>query len=387
VLADDADVTQSKAYFKAGAAAYEMGDYLAAIQALQAAYKLTPLPAIAFSLAQASRRQYFVSHDPEHLRAAIELFRTYLRQGTSKGRRADAADALGQLEPLAAANASVAGNAADAGFARPERTRLLISGSTPRATVSLDGNAAAAAPLIAQVAPGTHQLRVVADGFFPYERSVQAVAGELVPVEVTLRERPATVVVRATPGANLYVDGSFVQYVETGKRLTLPSGSHAFTFTKNGYRVQAVSTQLEPGATRSIDANLHQTPQRTAAIVLLAVSGATLGAGALLTGLAIDRENAASKILEHRSMRNITSSEFSAYRDAVSERGRLRALAIGSFVGSAAALVTGLFLYAVDQPDPREQPMGAKRPSSDVRVGWRGPWPGHARAVEMRLTF
>ena len=66
VRAAESDLDRAKESFKAGATAYAAGDYLAAIQALDAAYQLTPLPAIAFSLAQAHRRQYFVDHEREH---------------------------------------------------------------------------------------------------------------------------------------------------------------------------------------------------------------------------------------------------------------------------------------------------------------------------------
>src|SRR6187399_1040248 len=86
-------MSDAKNFFKAGAAAYTAGDYLAAIQALDAAYRLTPLPGVAFSLAQAERRQYFVSREPAHLVRAIELYRVYLKQVASGGRRADATDA------------------------------------------------------------------------------------------------------------------------------------------------------------------------------------------------------------------------------------------------------------------------------------------------------
>ena len=58
---------EARQYFDAGAAAYAAGDYQAAIQAFDAAYALKPLPEIAFSLAQAERRQYFASHDAAHL--------------------------------------------------------------------------------------------------------------------------------------------------------------------------------------------------------------------------------------------------------------------------------------------------------------------------------
>src|SRR3954454_18903721 len=80
------DLERAKESFKAGATAYAAGDYLAAIQALDAAYQLEPLPAIAFSLGQAHRRQYFVDHDPEHLDRSIALFRQYVELAPSGSR-------------------------------------------------------------------------------------------------------------------------------------------------------------------------------------------------------------------------------------------------------------------------------------------------------------
>src|SRR6476469_3016727 len=74
------DIERAKASFKAGANAYAAGDYLAAIQALEAAYEISPLPAIAFSLAQAERKQYFVNEERAHLERAIALFRRYLQE-------------------------------------------------------------------------------------------------------------------------------------------------------------------------------------------------------------------------------------------------------------------------------------------------------------------
>ena len=118
---DAAEVERAKESFKAGAAAYAAGEYLAAIQALDAAYTLTPLPAIAFSLAQAERKQYFVEHQREHLERAILLFRRYVEQVPSGGRRADALEALSQLEPLSLAQA-----AANKAAATPANSELLM---------------------------------------------------------------------------------------------------------------------------------------------------------------------------------------------------------------------------------------------------------------------
>ena len=167
------DLERAKDSFKAGATAYAAGEYLAAIQAFEAAYALTPLPPIAFSLGQAERRQYFASHERPHLDWAIALFRRYIEQVQTGGRRADALDALSQLEPLAAIKAGDSAAAVEA--ARP--TRLLLTCEAPGAELSLDGGPAAPSPLIREVPPGPHQLAVSAPGFFPVTREVTAVAG------------------------------------------------------------------------------------------------------------------------------------------------------------------------------------------------------------------
>jgi hypothetical protein len=351
VAAGDAELAQSKVYFKAGAAAYEMGDYLAAIQALDAAYRLTPLAAIAFSLAQAERRQYFVSHDRVHLERSIELFRSYLQQTASGGRRADATDALAQLEPLALSSASAPAANGDATPQSAQRTRLLISCEAPHATIALDGAAPAASPLIAQVTPGPHRVLAAAAGYFPSDRMVDALAGELVPVELTLREQPAVVSVASKPDADVHVDGVFVANVGASKQLEFASGTHLFSFSRNGYEVEAVEAQLQPGATRKISANLNQTGQRSTALALFVASGASLAGGLVLGGYAIARENDAKAILQQSTMGNISPEQRDEYDDALRDRDVFRIASIVSLATSAAALITGVCLFVFDAPD------------------------------------
>jgi hypothetical protein len=163
-------VERAKTSFKAGATAYAAGEYLAAIQALDAAYALTPIPAIAFSLAQAERRQYFVAHERAHLDRAVMLFRRYVDQVPSGGRRADALDALSQLEPLAATLPSSGTPAAPAESNDVRRTRLMITSEAPGASISIDGGPPAPSPLIREVSPGKHQVEVTAEGFYPDRR-------------------------------------------------------------------------------------------------------------------------------------------------------------------------------------------------------------------------
>ncbi|HKP61052.1 MAG TPA: PEGA domain-containing protein [Polyangiales bacterium] len=375
-----AELMQAKSYFNAGAAAYEMGDYAAAIQALEAAYRITPLPAIAFSLAQAERRQYFVSREPQHLSRAIELYRAYLQKVESGGRRADATDALAQLEPLAALSAQVVTAPEPQPDAAADKTRLMISCSAPQARVALDAAEGVASPAIVRVEPGMHQVRVSAPGYFDVERSVEAVAGELIPIEVELRERPASVLLRSEPEAELHVDGSPAGSVGAARTLSLPGGSHTFGFARNGHHARLIRAQLAPGDSREIAVRLEPTAQRTAAITLFVVGGAGLVAGGVFSAFALEREDAADDALSKRQRANLSPDELVDYNEAKRDRNRWRVAAITSFGVALAAGVTGLFLYALDQPELQES-------GAELHVAL--PIPGAAQdvAVTGRLRF
>jgi hypothetical protein len=346
------DLADAKNYFKAGASAYAAGDYLAAIQALDAAYRLTPLPQIAFSLAQAERRQYFASREPARLLRAIELYRTYLREVPIGGRRADATDALAQLEPLALG--VVASPTGEAVPREAPKTRIMVTSEAAGARISLDGGPPKPTPLIAEVEPGQHLVQVSARGFFPTERQLIAISGELVPLEVELRERPAVVIVEPTVEADLYVDGAFSGRVKKGSRIELSGGSHQFAFVRAGRRVEIQTVGLERGEVRRVPVELDWTGQRIAAVSALAVSGATLTSGVVFTALSVAQEHEADRILEKRDEQALSPDELSAYEDAREERDRYRAVAIGSYAVSAASLVTGALLYALDEPNMGE---------------------------------
>jgi hypothetical protein len=380
LAADSGELAAAKHYFKAGAAAYEAGDYLAAIQALDAAYRITPLPAIAFSLAQAERRQYFVSHERAHLERAIDLFRGYL-QASSAGRRADATDALGQLEPLALKQPSAASG--PGASAEADRTRLMISCETPHATITLDAGAPHPSPLIAQVTPGAHRVVANAEGFFPTARTVEALASELVPIEIGLREKPAELVVSALPEADLHIDGTFVGEIRAARRLELAAGSHILHFSKTGYRVQRLQLKLAPGTTRSVRSMLQPTTKRSVALGLLIASGVSVAVSSVLASLAIDREKAAMAIETRSQAGNISRADLDTYREALRNRERMRIAAGLGFGVAAAAVIAGLLLYAFDPPQFTHERSG-DRPEIRVEV----PFPGEPRAtIDLRTHF
>jgi hypothetical protein len=387
--AAEEDLGQAKAYFKAGAAAYTAGDYQAAIQALEAAYRLTPLPAIAFSLAQAERRQYFVSREREHLDRAVELYRTYLAQVATGGRRADATDALGQLEPLAlAAGAAPAPAPGSPPPAEAAKTRVLVTSEAPTASVSLDGAPPVPAPLIAEVTPGRHDVKVEARGFFPSERGVVAVAGALVPIEVNLRIRPAVIDLRGPSGADLYIDGRFAAKVEERNRIELSGGAHVFTFAKKGHRLKTVRVELEPGETRELRAGIEPTSQRTAAYVTLAASGVSLIATGVFAGLALGQEAKAGEIRDRQVAGNIDPRELAEYEEALDRRGQFRAASIASALIFGGTLVTGICLHEFDHPDVHETPpfqRGGKPRAAGTQIAL-GDGPGDAGAA-LKLVF
>jgi hypothetical protein len=350
---DRADIARAKESFKAGAAAYAAGEYLAAIQALDAAYALTPLPAIAFSLAQAERKQYFVAREREHLERAIALFRRYVEQVPSGGRLADALDALAQLEPLAAKQESQSLRR------EPLRetarsTRLMISSDAPQARVSLDGGPPGPSPLIREVEPGKHRVSVEAAGFYPSRREITAVAGELIAVSVPLRERPSTLGLWTADDAEIYIDGVFVSTGGEGVVLHLSSGFHDLAVASKGHRVATRQLRLGRGSSESLRVTLEPTRLRLASKVMFISGGASLGASLVLGALAIRAENRTEDFLAKRKRQNVTEAELFAYNSAIGNRDRYRTAATLSAAAAVGLFITGLFLHELDEPRPQQ---------------------------------
>jgi hypothetical protein len=363
------DLERAKASFRAGANAYAAGDYLAAIQALESAYELSPLSAIAFSLAQAERKQYFVDQDRAHLARALELFRRYLEQEPRGARREDAQLALLQLEPLLGARRSGSEPAAKP-EARP--TRLMIVSNAPGARIALDGGADSGSPLIREVAPGKHHAVVRASGFLDAEREVVAVSGELILTEVALKERPSLLYVYAPAAAEVYVDGVYV--AQGGGLVTIPlvAGRHQLSVAQQGRRLVRRDVQLERGQSHMEAITLEPTTQRTVSELLFIGGGAALGASLVLSGLAIRAENAAEDFLQQQRHRNVSLSQLVAYNARLTERNRYRTLATVAVASSAGLFITGLFLHELDQPRspsaPRRELPQAKREGAAGRL-------------------
>lgn len=369
---DQSDLERAKASFKAGANAYAAGDYLAAIQGLEAAYAITPLPAIAFSLAQAERKQYAVAHERGHLERALKLYRLYLEQEPDGARRNDARLAIAELAPQLSSAAPARGAAEPP--ARP--TRLMIVSDTPGARIALDGSAPSASPLIREVAPGKHRAHVEAPGYYGAERDVTALSGELILSEMRLSERPATLFVWAPPGASIYVDGAYTGQGGELASIVLAVGEHQLTVAQKGRRVVRRDVQLKHGQSHTEYVTLEPTTQRRLSEYLFIASGAGLGASMVLSAFAVRAENGAENFLGQLKHREIVRTpELVAYHARIVERTRYRTAAAIGAASSVGFLITGLFLHELDSPSLA---VGPGRAASDE---------GGSAALERRFDF
>lgn len=344
-----ADLSRSRELFRAGASAYAAGDYGAAIQALERAYELTPLPAIAFSLAQAERKQYLTSGGPSHLERAVSLFHRYLDEAPAGNRRADALDALAQLEPRLPPKPKLEKPVVT------RATRLMVIAEAPGASISLDDGPDSPSPLIREVAPGKHHVRAAAPGFVAYERDAIAVPGELILTELRLLERPVPLHVYTPANADVYVDGVFAGNSPSVLTLALAAGEYDIAVGAKGHRLAQQRVRLVRGQPLSIRMVPQLSVQRILSMSLLCAAGAAAGTGVILSAFAVRSENSAENFLGASASHTVSSAQLAAYQASVNERDRFRLGAGLGFAGAAGLFITGLFLHELDRPSAPER--------------------------------
>jgi hypothetical protein len=370
----------AKVLFNIGAQAYEKGDFSAALSAFEQAYRLAPRPGILFSIGQAHRKKFYTGgKKPENLRAAIAAYREYLAKVDSGGRRSDAAEALVELEALAA-KMDVAAPAAPAVPAVPvATTQIMVTSQNAEAKVSLDGAAACDVPLVADVKPGKHSVKVTAPGFFDEARDLEVKQGAVAGLDIQLREKPAKLMITARDGAQVSIDGRLTAQTPLAQPLDVEPGRHLISVVKNGYRAYSSEIELGRAEEKSMEAPLDATTQRKASYVLFGVGAAGVVAGGVLAGLAVMHQKSA-QAFEADRQRGLKSCDtadactdlFNAYKKDLAARDDFRRDA--GIVLGAALLVggTGVALFALDFPSllgattrPRDE--GPKKPAPKER--------------------
>jgi hypothetical protein len=287
-----------------------------------------------------------VDRRPERLARSVALFHRYLELEPNGGRRADALNALAQLEPLLAQIKTVI-----APQTAPDRgTRILVQCEMPNARISVDGAEPGASPLIREVTPGKHQIVVRAPGYRDSQRQVDAVQGELVPVTVTLSELPSRLQLSTPDDAEIYVDGVLVSQGGSSLQLELPSGRHRVSVAQTGHRLASQTLELQRGQDSTTTFLLEPTRQRLASHVLFIGSAVALVAGGAFTYQAVVNENSAKEFLATHEQRPASTGELVRYNKDVARRNQFRWLAGGAFGASLGLLVTALFLHELDTP-------------------------------------
>lgn len=347
-------LAEAKTYFEAGRQAYEATDYLTAAQAFAQAQALAPRAAIVFSMAQAYRQQYFLDRRVEHLQRAIELYGEYVAQTDKGGRKGDAQRFKAELErelKLVSTKASQP-PPLEAGEVGKGKTQLMISSRTPGATASLDGGEPQEMPLIAEVEPGPHEVKVEAEGFLSAGVKQTAVEGRLVVAEINLAEKPAAVRVNAPEGAEVSVDGRYVGQAPLLFPIQLRAGSHFLAVTDRGSHAFVRELSLDRGQELSLTASLETTAQRDVSYYFIG-GGAVLFAGTLGTAIGALVSEGGARLIRRKievDQVNITAEERADYEKLRELRGTLIATSSGLLVGALALGLTGGLLYALDNP-------------------------------------
>lgn len=359
-----ADRKKAEQYFRAGERAFQAQNFAAAAQSFELAYQELDLPEIAFSAAQAYRRQFYVDPKPDYAKRAVELYRHYLDKVKTGGRVADASDGLAEmnreLDRIPGRGGQAAGiqrgtrlivNAIVEGQDRTSMTELsLLPGSTELdAKATIDGEEAKlSAPI--DVAAGEHTVVVSAAGYFSITLKKRVEEGETEVAEAVLRPQPAILSIETEAGAQITIDGR----PATAKQ-SLPAGTHVLSIHRRG-RVPVVrELTIGRGEQRVLELPLAPTTQRKSVKWVAIGSGVVAALAIGATVLALDADATMSTLADKREREGISADELARYEKAVRRRDQQRdaAWVLGGMTLAGGALAG--MLYWFDTPTPSER--------------------------------
>ncbi len=98
-LAEDPNEAQARARYTEGETALRLGHYLDAIEAFEDSYRLSNKVEILYNIGLAYRRAYGVDKRPEHLRRALDIYRTFARLARSPAEKRAATQVISELAP------------------------------------------------------------------------------------------------------------------------------------------------------------------------------------------------------------------------------------------------------------------------------------------------
>lgn len=364
-----ADRKTAESYFRAGEKAYKAQNFDAAAQNFDRAYEALPAPEIAFSAAQAHRKQYRVETEQavaiDHAKKAVALYRVYLAKVSKGGRVGDAIDNLGEmlreLDRL-----GVKESAAAAPAPAPRKTMLGVTvvfadqtsssamhevdeqaAETQRVTTTIDGKPVPPDELV-DIEPGEHVVRAEAEGYLPAERKTKVVKDQEDFENLELHPKPASVTIDTETGAHIAVDGRPAGSAPAA--VEMPAGTHVVTITRRGRQPVAREIAVSRGERKTIRVSLAKSLRRRLVPWVFVASGSL--AVVTIAGIVpwLLYEDRAGDLDAKLQLGNQPKSVAADYNDAIAKRDAVRT---GMWITGGAAVVigaAGLALYYFDTP-------------------------------------
>lgn len=343
---------RSRTFFNAGAQAYAAARYADAARSFQQAYELAPRPQLAFSLAQAERKEFYASSDASYLRRAIQHYKEYVDATPTGGRRSEALEAKADLESrLARLDPKDAAATATPSAVEKRKARVTVYSPTPGATASLDGGPPQVLPYFGDLPPGKHRVRVFADGFFEEEREVSGDAAGDQPLDLPLKERPSPVTVVLDRAGDVFVDGRIVATTPLASSIEVAPGPHVISVAVVGKKPFSQEVTLARGKPYRLEPKLETSTQRVVAWSFLGAGAATVVAGGIFGIVALTQESRATGIADQRAKENIDGERLLTYNRAIERRDDFRSVSIITMSVGAAVALGGAFLFFVDKPN------------------------------------
>ena len=361
------EVDRARTFFSAGAQAYSAARYAEAARSFEQAYELAPRPQLAFSLAQAERKEFFAGNDASFLRRAIQHYKAYLDQVPSGGRRSEATEAKADLEARLA-RLDPAQAAASTAPPKKEKARVTVYSATAGAQASVDAGPAQELPFFGDLSPGKHKVRVFAEGYFDAEREVSGDKLVDQPVDLPLKERPSLVTVALDSRADIYIDGRIVATAPVSRPIEVAPGPHVISVSANGKKPLSVDVDLPRGKPYRFEPALEPSGQRIVAYSMLGVGAVGLVTGAVFSVLSLGQEGHAKNILDEGASGNITADKLQSYNNSIDRRDSYRTVSIVSLSAGAAFAAGGALLYFMDRPTISVVPPRSVEPSPAPRT-------------------
>jgi hypothetical protein len=226
---------QAKADFEAAKLLANDGDFAGAVIKFQSAYDAAHDVRLLWNVA-------FCQKNERHYAKVIATLKRYLDEGAASLGAADKKDAHDLIATI-----------------EPFTTRATFHVSEAGAQVFVDDEPVGTSPLAGPVVLdlGERHVRVVKDGFKPYERAVVVGGAADVTIDVTLEREvhEGHVIVAAPATATIFIDD---KQVGTAKAdVTVPAGGHQLRVTAPGMRPYQTEVVIQDKETRSLDVVLE----------------------------------------------------------------------------------------------------------------------------------